>query len=77
MSASFSFPEKGSLCYQKLEFTKEQRERQCQCEMEKLFKRACGCFGDSPTKPFTDHVPNLRRTIFRFSGRKQCEVSVK
>ena len=40
MSASFSFPEKGSFCHQILEFTKEQRERQCQCEMAKLFKCA-------------------------------------
>ena len=77
MSASFSFPEKGSFCHQALEFTKQQRERDCQCEIAKLFKCACACSGDSPTKVFTDHVPNVRRTIFRFSGRKQCEVSVK
>ena len=77
MSASFSFPEKGSFCHQILEFTEEQRERQCQCEMAKLFKCAYACYGDSPTKPFTDHVANARRTISRFSGREQCEVSVK
>ena len=48
------------------EFTKQQWQRQRQREMAKLFKCACACYGDSPPKTFSDHVPNVRSTIFRF-----------